>query len=223
MLYKIIQSGSTGNCTVINNTIAIDLGISWKSLKEFQKTIKLVLLTHVHSDHFNLSTIKKLHKERPTVKFVCLKHLVEPLSKAVGIDSIYVLEANKLYDLGICKVAAFPLKHDVPNNGWRIMIGKEKAIYATDTCNLYGITAKNYDLYLIEANYDLPDVLNKINEKRKNGEYVYEIRAVNNHLSIQQAHDFIDSNMGPNGIWEPMHKHKEKEHGKVEVNNSSMS
>lgn len=223
MLYKVIQSGSSGNCTVLNNTIAIDLGISWKALKEFQKTIKLVLLTHIHSDHFNITTIKKLHKERPTVKFVCLKHLVEPLSKAVGIDSIYVLEANKLYDLGICKVAAFPLKHDVPNNGWRIMIGKEKAIYATDTCNLYGITAKNYDLYLIEANYDLPDVLNKINEKRRNGEYVYEVRAINNHLSIQQAHDFIDSNMGPNGIWEPMHKHKEKEHGKVEVNNSSMS
>lgn len=223
MLYKVIQSGSSGNCTVLNNTIAIDLGISWKALKEFQETIKLVLLTHIHSDHFNITTIKKLHKERPTVKFVCLKHLVEPLSKAVGIDSIYVLEANKLYDLGICKVAAFPLKHDVPNNGWRIMIGKEKAIYATDTCNLYGITAKNYDLYLIEANYDLPDVLNKINEKRRNGEYVYEIRAINNHLSIQQAHNFIDSNMGPNGIWEPMHKHKEKEHGKVEVNNSSMS
>lgn len=223
MLYKVIQSGSSGNCTVLNNTIAIDLGISWKALKEFQETIKLVLLTHIHSDHFNITTIKKLHKERPTVKFVCLKHLVEPLSKAVGIDSIYVLEANKLYDLGICKVAAFPLKHDVPNNGWRIMIGKEKAIYATDTCNLYGITAKNYDLYLIEANYDLPDVLNKINEKRRNGEYVYEVRAINNHLSIQQAHDFIDSNMGPNGIWEPMHKHKEKEHGKVEVNNSSMS
>lgn len=223
MLYKVIQTGSSGNCTVLNNTIAIDLGISWKALKEFQETIKLVLLTHIHSDHFNITTIKKLHKERPTVKFVCLKHLVEPLSKAVGIDSIYVLEANKLYDLGICKVAAFPLKHDVPNNGWRIMIGKEKAIYATDTCNLYGITAKNYDLYLIEANYDLPDVLNKINEKRRNGEYVYEVRAINNHLSIQQAHDFIDSNMGPNGIWEPMHKHKEKEHGKVEVNNSSMS
>lgn len=223
MLYKVIQSGSSGNCTVLNNAIAIDLGISWKALKEFQETIKLVLLTHIHSDHFNITTIKKLHKERPTVKFVCLKHLVEPLSKAVGIDSIYVLEANKLYDLGICKVAAFPLKHDVPNNGWRIMIGKEKAIYATDTCNLYGITAKNYDLYLIEANYDLPDVLNKINEKRRNGEYVYEVRAINNHLSIQQAHDFIDSNMGPNGIWEPMHKHKEKEHGKVEVNNSSMS
>lgn len=223
MLYKVIKSGSSGNCTVLNNTIAIDLGISWKALKEFQETIKLVLLTHIHSDHFNITTIKKLHKERPTVKFVCLKHLVEPLSKAVGIDSIYVLEANKLYDLGICRVAAFPLKHDVPNNGWRIMIGKEKAIYATDTCNLYGITAKNYDLYLIEANYDLPDVLNKINEKRRNGEYVYEVRAINNHLSIQQAHDFIDSNMGPNGIWEPMHKHKEKEHGKVEVNNSSMS
>lgn len=223
MLYKIIQSGSSGNCTVLNNTIAIDLGISWKALGEFQKTIQLVLLTHIHSDHFNITTIKRLHKERPTVKFVCLKHLVEPLFKVVGIDSIYVLDVNKLYDLGICKVAAFPLKHDVPNNGWRVMIGKEKAIYATDTCNLYGISAKNYDLYLIEANYDLPDVLRKINEKRKNGEYVYEIRAVNNHLSIQQAHDFIDSNMGPNGMWEPMHQHKEKDNGKVEVNNPGTS
>ena len=210
MLYKIIQSGSSGNCTVLNKTIAIDLGVSWKALGEYQETIKLVLLTHIHSDHFNITTIKKLYKERPTVKFVCLKHLVEPLFKVVGIDSIYVLDVNKLYDLGICKVSAFPLKHDVPNNGWRVMIGKEKAIYATDTCNLCNITAKNYDLYLIEANYDLPETLKRINEKRKNGEYIYEIRAINNHLSIQQAHDFIDLNMGANGIWEPMHQHNER-------------
>lgn len=222
MLYKIIQSGSDGNCTVLNDTVAIDLGISWKALGEYQKRIKLVLLTHIHTDHFNESTIKRLHFERPGVKFVCLKHLVEPLSKVVKSSAIYVLEDNKLYDLGICKVAGFMLKHDVPNNGWRVMIGKEKAIYATDTCNLYGISAKNYDLYLIEANYDLPDVIQRINEKRMNGEYVYEIRAINNHLSIQQAHDFIDSNMGPNGIWEPMHRHKENNNDKMEINNAAI-
>lgn len=210
MLYKVIQSGSSGNCTVLNKTIAIDLGISWKALKEFQETIKLVLLTHIHSDHFNITTIKKLHKERPTVKFVCLKHLVEPLSKAVGIDSIYVLEANKLYDLGICKVAAFPLKHDVPNNGWRIMIGKEKAIYATDTRSIDHVVAKNYDLYLVEGNYTEEDIQERIKEKEANGEYIYEYRVIKNHMSQEQLMTWLLDNIGPNSEYVRMHQHEDE-------------
>lgn len=49
MEYEILNSGSDGNCTIINEIIAIDMGVSYKKLKEYHKTIKLVLLTHIHS------------------------------------------------------------------------------------------------------------------------------------------------------------------------------
>ena len=210
MNYKIISSGSKGNCTILEDVIAIDMGVSYSKVKDYAKALKVVLLTHCHSDHFKATTISKLVNEHPNIKFVCADYLVNELSQLMSINNIYVLEINKMYDLGLCKLAMFPLIHDVPNVGWRIEINGHRCIYATDTKSIDHVVAKNYDLYLIEANYDLPETLKRINEKRKNGEYIYEIRAINNHLSIQQAHDFIDLNMGANGIWEPMHQHNER-------------
>ena len=56
--YNIIATGSTGNAVKIND-ILIDCGVSFKKLKDVYKHIKLVLLTHEHSDHFRPSTIRK--------------------------------------------------------------------------------------------------------------------------------------------------------------------
>lgn len=212
--YKIINSGSDGNCTIINQTIAIDLGVSYTKLGKYVKTIKVVFLTHEHGDHFNEITIRKLNFLRPGVKFVCLEYLVPKLTKIVPKASIFVLEPNKSYDLGICKASAFPLHHDVENCGWRIRIGNWKMIYVTDTSDLDGIKAKNYNLYLIEANYDVVEIMDRIKQKRLNGEYIYEIRAMNNHLSKQQCDDFLYQNMGENSKFEYMHRHKEKTNDK---------
>ncbi len=49
MEYEIISSGSQGNAVVINKNILIDVGVSFKALKNVYKDLKLVLLTHIHS------------------------------------------------------------------------------------------------------------------------------------------------------------------------------
>ncbi len=49
MEYEIIASGSTGNAVAINKNILIDVGVSFKSLKNVYKDLQLVLLTHIHS------------------------------------------------------------------------------------------------------------------------------------------------------------------------------
>ena len=66
MNYKIIESGSSGNATIVEDAILIDCGVSFKKLRDCYKNLKLVLLTHIHSDNFNKATIKRLAKERPT-------------------------------------------------------------------------------------------------------------------------------------------------------------
>ena len=65
MNYKIINSGSDGNGMIIEDTILIDCGISFKKLNEYYKRLEIVLLTHIHGDHFNKKTISKLAIERP--------------------------------------------------------------------------------------------------------------------------------------------------------------
>lgn len=49
MTYEILQTGSKGNCVILNNEIAIDMGVSWKKISPYAKNLKLVLLTHNHS------------------------------------------------------------------------------------------------------------------------------------------------------------------------------
>lgn len=48
MKYEILATGSSGNCVIINDSIAIDMGIPFKKIKPYAKQLRLVLLTHVH-------------------------------------------------------------------------------------------------------------------------------------------------------------------------------
>lgn len=49
MEYKVLASCSTGNCTIIRDVIALDMGINFKKLGKYYKKLKIVLLTHIHS------------------------------------------------------------------------------------------------------------------------------------------------------------------------------
>lgn len=211
--YKIISTGSQGNAVVVNGFILIDCGVSFKALRGVYKDLKLVLLTHIHSDHFRKSCIKALARERPTLRFACCKWLVSALADCgVKKCNIDVLECNVMYGYGLCNVIPVPLVHNVPNCGWKIHFSDgQKLIYCTDTNNLFGITAYHYDLYLIEANYEDEVIQEKIHQKKKNGEYAYEYQVLKNHLSKAKCDDFIYKNIGNNGIYVYMHCHKDEE------------
>lgn len=212
MNYKIISSCSTGNAVIIKDIILIDCGVTYKKLKDDYKKIKLVLLTHIHSDHFKRETIKKLAQERPTLRFACCEWLLEPLLECgVNRKNIDVLEIGTKYDYKLFKVIPIKLYHDVPQCGYRILFDNYKIIYATDTRTLEGITAKNYDLYLIEGNYEDKEIEERIRKKQEIQQYCYEYRARNTHLSKGQASDFLLNNMGDKSEYVFMHEHIERE------------
>lgn len=206
MNYKIINTGSDGNAIVIENTILIDCGVSFKKLKNCYKNIKLVLLTHIHQDHFNKTTIRRLAQERPTLRFGCCEWLVQDLINCgVGKSNIDVYEIGCKYDYGVFKIQPIKLYHDVPQCGYRVFINDYKVIYATDTNTLEGIKAKDYDYYFIEANYEDEDELHS----RAYNDY-YESRVKKTHLSKEQATEWLLDNMGLNSVYEFMHCHKER-------------
>lgn len=207
--YTIISSGSSGNAVIVNKNILIDCGVSFAQLHHYYKDLKIVLLTHIHSDHFRKKTIKKLSQERPTLRFACGKWLVPAVAQCVPKENIDVLEFDVMYNYGICKIIPVPLVHDVPNCGYKIHLPIGKLIYATDTNNLNGITARDYDLYLIEANYEDSEIEERIAAKKENGEYAYEISVLHNHLSKAKCDDFIYRNIGESGEYVYMHCHQE--------------
>ena len=215
MNYNIISTGSQGNAVVLNDCILIDCGVSFKALKDVYKQLQIVLLTHEHTDHINKTTIKRLAKERPTLRFGCCEWLVSILVDCdVSERNIDVFEIGKVYDYGVFKVSPIKLYHNVKNCGYRLFFGTEKAMYATDTEHLEGITAKDYDLYMIEANYEDEELQERINAKMETGEYCYELNVASRHLSHEQASDFLLENMKTDSEYVFLHQHKSKENSK---------
>lgn len=209
MEYVIISTGSKGNAVILNGEILIDCGVPYKSIKPYVKDLKLVLLTHVHCDHFKPETIRKLAGERPTLRFGCGKWLAQSLV-ACGVQKwridVYPPNIRNRYTNDF-EIAMIPLIHNVPNCGYKMKINGEKIFYATDCNSLDGIEAKDYDLYMIEANYEDGEIQERIAEKEANGEYVYEYQVLHNHLSKQKADDFIIRNQGTNSRFVYLHGH----------------
>ena len=190
-MYNVISTGSTGNAIIYHNSILVDCGVPYSLLAPYKNDIQLILLTHCHGDHLNISTLKRLQFERPGLRIGCGEFLVEFLE---GLKNIDVYSAGKVYDYSWFKVSPVILYHDVKNFGYRIFMGEHKTLHCTDTYTLQGISAKNYDLYAIEFNYDEDTVWETIIEKESRGEFAHQRGSINSHLSRQQAQDFILKN-----------------------------
>ena len=185
---NVIASGSKGNAVLVNGELLFDCGVSYKKIEPYVRNITMVFLTHIHKDHFNKATIKRLAKERPTLRFVCGVWMLEPLLEA-GVPTWRIDLANERMTLnfGLLKAESVPLLHDVPNCGWKIFKQDEKAVYITDTANLDGIEAKDFDLYMVEANYREEELQRRMEEKLAAGKFSYEARAAESHLSKEQT------------------------------------
>ena len=206
MNFNILNSGSDGNGVIIEDIILIDFGVSFKKLEDYYKRLKIVLLTHIHGDHFNKKTISKLAIERPTLRFGCCEWLVKDLIECgVNKKNIDVYETGKTYSYKTFKVIPIKLYHDVPQCGYKLRLGVNKLIYATDTNKIEHIEAKNYDYYFIEGNYEDEEELHSraVND-------FYEDRVKKTHLSKVQATEWLMKNMGKNSKYIFMHEHKER-------------
>lgn len=222
MTYDILATGSSGNAVVINGEILIDIGVPYKTLEKsgYVKDLKLVLLTHRHLDHFNPKTAGRLHRERPALRWGCCEWMVAPLLEA-GIDKqlihVYKIEWTHFYnfysDIPTIAICPHNLIHDVPNCGYSIGIGGESLFYATDTSTLDHVEAKDYAWYLLEANHTQAEISARIEDKLSRGEFAYEVRAAQNHLSQEQALDWLARNAGPNSQYVFLHQHKSKKGG----------
>ena len=208
MKYNIIGTGSKGNAVILNDEIMIDCGVAIKSLREYIPALKLVLLTHEHGDHARPATIRAIARERPGVRWVCGEWLVSKLIDCgVSPRQIDVMLPGKRYNYGIIGLDPFKLTHNVPNIGYKLTVGGERIFYATDTSNLDGITAKDYDMYFIEANYMEGEIHERIANKEIEGIYAYEREAMHNHLSREKADEWLAGNVGSNSKYIYMHSH----------------
>ena len=210
--FEVLSTGSAGNAVIVGREALVDCGAPFRLIEPHLKDLKLILLTHIHGDHFRPSTLRRIALERPGMRFGACEWLMGPLVKAgVPERQIDLLRIGEGARYSFCDVFPFPLKHDVPNCGYKLFFPGGKAFSATDTADLNGIRARNYDLYLIEANYEDDEIRQRIADKKAEGQYAYEKRVLRTHLSRAQCEAFIAENMGPTGQYVYLHQHMEKE------------
>ena len=211
MNYKVIASGSSGNAILLDNGILLDCGVPFKIIQRYLRKIKAVFISHEHHDHLNISTLKKIHELRPTLRFmVCFWLKKKLISSGIDRSKIDVIEHGRVYNYKSFRVMPFILIHDVKNYGIKIVDikNKIKIIYAVDTNCLDHIEAKNYDLYLIEGNYDEDKLEANIKSDIEKGIYSYGMRVKDTHLSIQKASEWLMKNAGELSCYEFIHKSK---------------
>lgn len=212
MTCNVIATGSAGNAVLLDGFLLLDCGVPYKALRPYVKDLRLVLLTHIHGDHFKPETIRRLAYDRPLLRFGCCEWLVGPLLQAgVSPANIDPYRPGESYDYGLVVVEPVPLVHDVDNCGYKLKIGEERSIYATDTFTLDGIEAKCFDLYMIESNHTEAEIAERIKRKTEAGEFVYEYRAAAGHLSKEKADAWLAANATPGksrAVY--LHGHKEK-------------
>ena len=213
MNYKIISSSSRGNCIILENGIALDIGIQYKSIKKYLTDIKAIFISHLHQDHCKNSTIKKIAFEYPNIKFITSEVNTEHLVKlGVKKQNIYALKLEKWYNIGLCKVRLDYLIHDEPNCSLKINQNSYKLIYIVDTSSVEHIEAKDYDMAFIEGNYTTDDeLIKKIEKAYQEGKYTHYERVLNTHLSQLQALNFIQKNNIKDYVFIHQHKTEESE------------
>ena len=190
--YNIIGSSSAGNSVRYFDEILIDVGLPYVRISKYLKTVKFILLTHAHGDHFQLNTISRIAKERPDILWLVPEYLLLKI-ELLKLRNVNGIKAGKKYKVGKYKIEVVELFHDISNVGYKITKDDCKMIHATDTVKIDHIEARDFDLYAIEHNYNEDDVFERIISKQEKGLFAHEVRSLDSHLSFQKAQDWIDS------------------------------
>ncbi|MBQ6497596.1 MAG: MBL fold metallo-hydrolase [Bacilli bacterium] len=163
MKFKVLASGSKGNCTIVlcdNTNLIIDMGISYLTLKKSLEENSLsftdfsgILITHCHTDHIKglASLLKhtKLNIYIPEEMYESLKEYVEKDRCIFVEDKFNINEVN---------IELIHTSHDAPYSvGYIINYFEKSLVYVTDT----GYINRKYlnkmidkTAYVIESNHD---------------------------------------------------------------------
>lgn len=176
--YHIIGSSSRGNAVRIGG-IMIDCGMAFAEMKEDLYKCHSLLITHVHSDHMKLTTLKQIQSQFPWIKV----YGNPAVAYRTFVTDVIGAEAFTLDDGTL--VTPFDAVHDVPTVGFMLRKGDLDILYVTDTAEVNIPKDSRFDYFFIESNYDE----NKIREaakRYKRGRYD-PADSTYRHLSTQQA------------------------------------
>lgn len=219
MTCDVIATGSKGNAVVLNGKYLFDCGVPLGKIKPFLKNLRVVFLTHCHSDHFLRGTIGRIHHHRPSVLFACGRNLLVPLCGQCGVspDNVILCEPGKpmciSWGAESIEFQCFDLIHNVENIGWAVKTEQGAhsgtAMYATDT-QYIPMDFPGLDLYMVECNHTVDDLERRRQAKIEAGEFIYEDTVRLSHMSEETVKDYLSRNAGPYSQVVFLHQHRKE-------------
>lgn len=195
MKIKVIASGSSGNCYVIDDgktKLMIEAGLPINKIKKALNyklhEIDAVLISHEHNDH------AMAVKDLTALGIDVYMSFVTGLYLGLHPNEFYEAQEKFTNYIGSFNVTPFKTIHDCKDPLGFIVyskVTKETLLFATDTAYIpYMFSDLNY--IMIECNYDL-DILNEnvekglISQERKN-------RLLQSHFSLGHCKEFLLAN-----------------------------
>lgn len=194
--YTVIASGSSGNAVQIEDVL-VDIGIPFKQLKRYLYDINYIIITHIHTDHLNITTFKKIRQLFPDIT------IIGNWQVAQKVDIDIIANAGFTVTVDDREFYPFELVHDVVCYGytWLSQEG-ENIIYATDTNNLDNAPDEKYDYLFIESNHDVK----KIAQTKPTRGYDPKLSAMR-HLSTFDSKQFYFTHRNSkDSEWIELHK-----------------
>lgn len=208
--YQIIHTGSTGNFNLIthsdieNNKIvfATDIGKPYKHLAKYMWDIDVIMLSHIHQDHYQPATYKQIRESHPNILIIGN----EQINRRVLSDGLppldYVQNAGEGIQIADVYIRAFENEHGTPEKpvdcaGWIFYDGFENILYSTDmsTTLHYQLYLDKHDLkldtILLEANYN-PKVVGFIEDLKLHTGYSIFNNGSERHMSLTEFESFCE-------------------------------
>jgi ribonuclease BN (tRNA processing enzyme) len=178
--YKIISSGSSGNCVIIGD-VMIDCGVSFNKIKEDLYSIKYLLITHIHSDHLNKVTLQQIIKKFPRIVIIGNYEVHGAAHTNIIANAGFPVQTEDYI------FYPFECEHDVLTYGFVFEQNGKRIIYCTDTGSMDEAPDGQFDYFFLESNHDEE----KLEAARglKKGTYDPYLSG-KRHLSTQRAKAF---------------------------------
>ena len=198
MQLKILGTGSSGNCYILENeneALIIELGLSFSKIKQalnfdLSKVIG-VLVTHEHGDHAGaggkgikdaLSNGIKVYSSAGTFRAFDIKH-----------HNANIIQAKKSFQIGNFKILPFDVHHDV-NEPLGFLIDHEetgRVLFVTDTTYI-DHTFSNLNNIIIEANYCEEIIRERLGDTWQNKSL--KDRIIQSHMSLDTCRKTLLAN-----------------------------
>jgi phosphoribosyl 1,2-cyclic phosphodiesterase len=206
---QVLGSSSGGNCTLLwsgRSAVLVDFGFGPRYIGEglernglHWSDLRAVLLTHIHNDHIDFFTLKRLAEHK--VPVIAPAGVIQALRKHYGAllnlsrGILEPLPKSRVRELDAFQFTAFEVPHDASGGcyGYRVLAaadgGPRQAAIATDLAYAddgLPLEFAGSDIIVLESNHD-PDMLENSGRPAWLKKRIREV----GHLSNQQSADLM--------------------------------